>query len=269
MADADYKRLGCISFECEGEHKAKGLCATHYKRLQRTGSIVNANILCVHCSKPIESRQQNAMYCSKSCKLAAWNAKNGRIKYDYVRLVSTFWASYCINCKTAIGGRRQRTLCNDCDVARKRAAATVWAVLNAEKKHKEFALVIACAECSLLFCPLYGASNAKLCLCCKSERQRKATSISRTTRKMRKKCQTVERVNPFKVFDRDKWICQLCKNKTPKALRGSLDPRAPELDHIMPISLGGEHSYRNTQCSCRACNGAKSNRPMGQMLLIG
>jgi 5-methylcytosine-specific restriction endonuclease McrA len=130
-------------------------------------------------------------------------------------------------------------------------------------------LVISCDGCSVLFCPLYGASNTRLCICCKTDRELQAKRTSRLTRKMRQRCQTVESVNPLKVFDRDKWTCQLCKKKTPKALRGSLDPRAPELDHIMPVSLGGEHSYRNTQCSCRACNGSKSNRPLGQMLLIG
>ncbi|MHB8123996.1 MAG: HNH endonuclease [Desulfuromonadaceae bacterium] len=86
---------------------------------------------------------------------------------------------------------------------------------------------------------------------------------------LRQHKQTVEAVNPIRVFERDRWKCQLCKRATPRKLRGTLDDRAPELDHIKPISKGGEHSYRNTQCACRACNLAKSDRPMGQMLLIG
>lgn len=92
--------------------------------------------------------------------------------------------------------------------------------------------------------------------------------MHRLARKMRQRTQTVEAVNPIKVFERDGWRCQLCKRPTPRKLRGSLDDRAPELDHILPVSVGGEHSYLNTQCACRACNAAKSNKPMGQMLLI-
>jgi len=78
----------------------------------------------------------------------------------------------------------------------------------------------------------------------------------------------VESVDPIKVFDRDGWRCQLCGKKTPKAKRGTYSRNAPELDHIMPLSLGGEHSYRNTQCLCRSCNGSKSNTPMGQLSLL-
>jgi 5-methylcytosine-specific restriction endonuclease McrA len=79
---------------------------------------------------------------------------------------------------------------------------------------------------------------------------------------------TVELVDPIKVFERDGWRCQLCMRKTPARLRGSYDPRAPELDHIVPISKGGAHSYINTQCACRECNGKKLDRPLGQLRLI-
>jgi 5-methylcytosine-specific restriction endonuclease McrA len=80
---------------------------------------------------------------------------------------------------------------------------------------------------------------------------------------------TVDRIDPFRVFARDKWRCQLCGRDTPRAKRGTYDHDAPEVDHIIPLSKGGEHSYRNTQCACRKCNQKKSNRPMGQLLLIG
>jgi len=64
-------------------------------------------------------------------------------------------------------------------------------------------------------------------------------------------------VNPYVVFTRDGWTCKLCGCDTPRALRGTFVPNAPELDHIIPLALGGEHSYENTQCACRACNGSK------------
>ena len=80
---------------------------------------------------------------------------------------------------------------------------------------------------------------------------------------------TTERVDPYVVFRRDKWRCQLCKGKAPEAKRGTYDDDAPELDHIITLSEGGEHSYRNTQCACRKCNGEKSGRSMGQLLLLG
>lgn len=97
-------------------------------------------------------------------------------------------------------------------------------------------------------------------------------ALHRRIRKMKLRALVVlaeaENVNPYKVFVRDKWICQLCGVKTPRKLRGSYQSNAPELDHIVPLSLGGEHSYRNTQCACRQCNGSKGAKPLGQMRLV-
>lgn len=72
---------------------------------------------------------------------------------------------------------------------------------------------------------------------------------------------------PARVFERDKWRCQLCGVSTPKRLKGTLSPQAPELDHIIPLSLGGAHVWDNVQCACRRCNGIKSNNPLGQLRL--
>lgn len=77
-----------------------------------------------------------------------------------------------------------------------------------------------------------------------------------------------ERFDPMDVFIRDKWICHLCGKRTLPRLKGSLDNRAPQLDHIIPLAAGGEHTMRNTACSCRKCNMAKGAKPLGQMLLF-
>lgn len=76
-------------------------------------------------------------------------------------------------------------------------------------------------------------------------------------------------VNPSKVFVRDGWRCQLCGRKLSKKNRGTLRDDAPELDHIIPISRGGGHTYLNTQCACRKCNGEKGARERGQLRLFG
>ena len=78
----------------------------------------------------------------------------------------------------------------------------------------------------------------------------------------------IEPVDPYKVFERDGWRCQICMVKTPQSKRGSMDDRAPELDHILPLSKGGDHSYANTQCACRKCNGLKGDNAYGQMPLF-
>lgn len=69
-----------------------------------------------------------------------------------------------------------------------------------------------------------------------------------------------EQVDALSVFERDGWTCRLCGTATPYPLRGSTAPMAPELDHIIPISKGGPHTYANLQCACRRCNIAKGAR---------
>lgn len=80
---------------------------------------------------------------------------------------------------------------------------------------------------------------------------------------------TVETVNPMLVFERDRWMCHLCGKAAPKRLRGTYDDNAPELDHIVPLAAGGEHSYRNTACAHRSCNRIKGSSPLGQTRLFG
>lgn len=99
--------------------------------------------------------------------------------------------------------------------------------------------------------------------------QRTSRRIHRAMRKAKQRAVTVERVDPLRVLERDRWRCQLCGIKTPRTKRGTLAANAPEVDHIVPLALGGEHSYRNVQCACRGCNASKAATVRGQFLLIG
>ena len=74
-----------------------------------------------------------------------------------------------------------------------------------------------------------------------------------------------ENIDPIAVFVRDKWTCQLCGKRTPERLRGKMVPDAPELDHIIPLAMGGSHTWGNVQCACRECNGKKGATVQGQL----
>jgi 5-methylcytosine-specific restriction endonuclease McrA len=58
---------------------------------------------------------------------------------------------------------------------------------------------------------------------------------------------------------RDGGRCQLCGKK----IRAKKGMRGPSTDHIIPVSLGGEHSYANTQLAHLECNKRKNNRVFG------
>ena len=61
------------------------------------------------------------------------------------------------------------------------------------------------------------------------------------------------------IFDRDGWICQLCLAPIDWRLSGR-GRFAPALDHIVPLSRGGSHSWDNVQASHSGCNASKQDR---------
>ena len=77
-----------------------------------------------------------------------------------------------------------------------------------------------------------------------------------------------EDVDAIEIFKRDKWHCKACGCETPKELRGTRKPNAPELDHIIPLYLHGPHTKANLQCLCRACNSKKGAKFEGQLVFI-
>lgn len=67
------------------------------------------------------------------------------------------------------------------------------------------------------------------------------------------------------LFQRDKWTCQLCGGRAPKRLIGTRDPFAPTIDHIIPLSKGGPHTWDNVQCAHARCNMSKRATLKGQL----
>lgn len=124
-----------------------------------------------------------------------------------------------------------------------------------------------CVECGTVFATSYGDKRQSLCsdACGRRQARRKRKPFERA----RLRGATVETFDPIEIMERDGWRCQLCSRKTPKKLRGTYEPNAPELDHIVPLAIGGAHSRANTQCLCRECNGVKGAKPLGQQRLFG
>ena len=66
-------------------------------------------------------------------------------------------------------------------------------------------------------------------------------------------------VDRFVVFERDGYTCQLCA--TPLDMGAPpRSPLSPSVDHIVPVSRGGVHSYENVQAAHLTCNLSKGAR---------
>lgn len=60
------------------------------------------------------------------------------------------------------------------------------------------------------------------------------------------------------VHERDHWTCAYCGRSVSKA--PATQALLATVDHIVPVSRGGESSWLNLVSACRACNGRKSDR---------
>lgn len=68
-----------------------------------------------------------------------------------------------------------------------------------------------------------------------------------------------EHVSPDAVFRRDGWCCYLCGCQLTRE-GGRYSPAYPTIDHVVPITLGGPHTYANIRAACLRCNSSKGAR---------
>jgi len=211
---------------------------------------------CAHCGAAFVAKQKNKIYCSRLCNLKAFHARDpGRMKVfrdrerakaeSQPKFSKVFYGT-CSDCGSRFFWRRARKRCEACTIA---AQKYVSASVHEDR---------ICPCCGLKFVSRTLASTYCSLKC--SRRMARRSSPSKHRERARKHGVSYAPVSPAKVFDRDGWRCQICGKQTPKQRRGSRYSNAPELDHRVPISKGGAHDYANTQCACRACNGAKSNK---------
>lgn len=171
-------------------------------------------------------------YCSRDCAFKHKAAKSPAPKH-------------CADCRAEIPRRRIR--CVPCVVEARRLASRVPRVERT------------CEDCHTTYIPTHGQRKRYCSMLCAKRVSRR---IEKAKRRAREAQLPTENINPFKVFTRDSWTCRMCHEPTPRALRGTLDNHAPELDHIVPLSRGGPHTYSNTQCLCRRCNQVKGAQPV-------
>lgn len=203
--------------------------------------------------------------CSRECgwRLLAIRAEAKRAALDSVR---TAPVRACAQCGLTYSTRQNLKFCSD-QCREQRQKAQYRAHLEAKKainqqKRRAYPAEV-CHECGASYQP----RTAKPQRYCSTACMRKCHKRIDKRRRRARIAIVRERVDPIAVFARDRWRCQLCGGKTPRAKQGRMVDDAPELDHIIPLALGGSHTYANCQCACRLCNGKKGAKPMGQMRL--
>lgn|SRR5208337_4029961 len=66
------------------------------------------------------------------------------------------------------------------------------------------------------------------------------------------------RENRLKIYERDNYKCQHCGKQ--------LTRFTTTLDHVTPVSKGGDNRFENLITSCLDCNSKKNSRPLGDFM---
>jgi 5-methylcytosine-specific restriction endonuclease McrA len=127
--------------------------------------------------------------------------------------------------------------------------------------------------CSEKNCERYAAARSKRCCLCGHRAQQRRRELLNDKANHRKRARRNggkhEAVYAQRVFERDRWRCGVCRKKIDPKLKNP-HPMSVSLDHVVPLSQGGDHSYANTQATHLTCNIARGARGGGEQLrLIG
>lgn len=124
----------------------------------------------------------------------------------------------------------------------------------------------ACASCRKLF-----VFNQPQAIVCSPDCFRRHCTGRDHRQRARRYGVAYERIRSVDIFERDRWICGICKRIVDRR-QAVPHPDAPTLDHIIPMSKGGPHLRANVQCAHFMCNSVKGDRVPGhgeQLRLVG
>lgn len=153
-----------------------------------------------------------------------------------------------------------RRTCDSCKAAGLKAPFTVSPL-----KSRDFN----CEDCGAVFSTLAYGTVPTRCAPCRVKAQRARLRRFKYLRRARQRSARAERFLCQEIFERDRWQCGICRKPIDSTL-GYPDPKSVSLDHIVPVSQGGEHTRANVRASHLSCNlkrGARGGNE--QLMLIG
>jgi hypothetical protein len=204
-------------------------------------------MVCVECSGEFEPASWQQRFCGPACRLAFWGSRSeplGRV---------------CVECGEPFLRRGPGCWCTPCGDARRpekrpRYRRVVVFGPKCRVVHRPKARVFMAGDCPSCGEPFVQLATLqpRFCsrVCAKREERRRE-------RHRRRDAKAGQRIYRRKVFERDGWTCRLClKPVQQEALVPH--PKAPTVDHILPLALGGSHTYLNVQTAHFICNSTKS-----------
>ena len=216
---------------------------------------------CVWCGGEFPATERPSrrprLYCSRPCSDRARRSRTNELEVAKIDR-RTRKRGPCGICGREVPFRRGK-FCSD--------ACMRMADAQRQRSTKTGPQFLTCAVCSRGFefnvvtvAPMYCSK-----LCQSRGRARLASTLKR--RLERRKVETAEKVTPLQVFERDGFRCHIC-TKPLDMTKGAPHPLSPSVDHIVPISKGGQHQLSNLRAAHLRCNIARGNRAAAQLRAV-
>jgi hypothetical protein len=213
---------------------------------------------CLYCLKKIALKSKQ-YYCSKDCR-----AKN-RWKLKLQSKPSMI----CINpfCEKVHQMPNGSKCCSlDCQSVINKYTVYGKGAGESQAIHKGFLEAsriqfVNCRDCGMLLAAKIHGTN-KICLQCRKKIDNKNAARKNHQRRALGVVLTVH-----ELAQRDGTSCHICGKKVNMKLSGRTK-YGPTIEHIFPVSLGGDNSRNNLALAHRHCNVSRGNRGHSQLLLI-
>jgi 5-methylcytosine-specific restriction endonuclease McrA len=135
----------------------------------------------------------------------------------------------------------------------------------AKPPHKRTWIAGTCIICDESFVSKYkDVTCSAECQAANKANGRRNRDFNRRGRKSKAFVATVHR---DKVFEWDGYRCHLCGGMTDRT-KTVPHPKAPTVDHVIPLASGGTHEPTNCRTACFLCNVVKQNQGGGEQHVL-
>ncbi|MEU9310875.1 HNH endonuclease signature motif containing protein [Streptomyces sp. NPDC048256] len=227
----------CGVVDCGRPHRARGLCSTHWKRRHGVRAAYPVVECCVCGTGTPRTSTRERVVCSTECRwFLQWPQRECPVPWHE-----------CTDCGHRWIDRAVSSTCAPCrELAKTRRWIAGW-----------------CVRCGTGYVVADNRLQAKYCSrrCLRGDQKDRRRALQKEA--------FVAPVRRIAVFQRDRWICRLCSKPVVRTAVVP-HPRAPVIDHVIPLARGGTHEPANVQTAHFLCNSIKSDRGGGeQLMLIG
>lgn len=200
------------------------------KPLKKPKKIAN----CRYCDN-IYEKEGRSNYCSSNCREKQY--EKDKNKGRKIR----FYKVNCDYCKTKKLSKIKRRYCSE------QCADKHYEIKRRNRKRK------------LKKCKMCKSWHTKKGMYCSVYCGKKAHKHNSSQRMIlaRKNGQFDADIDIYKLIERDGGRCYLCGDDVLFSYHYN-DPKYPTVEHVIPITKGGTHSWDNVKVACRECNTRKS-----------